>query len=63
MKRGEVWWHEPPDDKRRPVLILTRAEAIVPGAPLDVSRGAPGKSAAPSMPRGLRFPYSVEMTI
>jgi mRNA interferase MazF len=28
MRRGEVWWHEPPDDKRRPVLILTRAEAI-----------------------------------
>jgi mRNA-degrading endonuclease toxin of MazEF toxin-antitoxin module len=20
MRRGEVWWHEPPDDKRRPVL-------------------------------------------
>ncbi|HEY5343010.1 MAG TPA: type II toxin-antitoxin system PemK/MazF family toxin [Solirubrobacteraceae bacterium] len=28
MRRDEVWWHEPPDDKRRPVLILTRAEAI-----------------------------------
>lgn len=28
MRRGEVWWHEPPDDKRRPVLILTRTEAI-----------------------------------
>jgi mRNA-degrading endonuclease toxin of MazEF toxin-antitoxin module len=28
MRRGEVRWHEPPDDKRRPVLILTRAEAI-----------------------------------
>ncbi len=28
MKRGEVWWHEPPDDKRRPVSILTRDEAI-----------------------------------
>ena len=28
MRRGEVWWHELPDDKRRPVLILTRAEAI-----------------------------------
>jgi mRNA interferase MazF len=30
MRRGEVWWHEPPDDKRRPVLILTRTEAIEP---------------------------------
>jgi mRNA interferase MazF len=28
MRRGEVWWHEPPDDKRRPVLVLTRDEAI-----------------------------------
>lgn len=28
MRRGEVWWHEPPHEKRRPVLILTRSEAI-----------------------------------
>jgi mRNA interferase MazF len=28
VKRGEVWWYEPPDAKRRPVLILTRDEAI-----------------------------------
>jgi mRNA interferase MazF len=28
VKRGDVWWHEPPDSKRRPVLILTRDEAI-----------------------------------
>ncbi len=28
MKRGEIWWHEPPDSKRRPVLILTRDEAV-----------------------------------
>ncbi len=28
MRRGEVWWHDPPDSKRRPVLILTRDEAI-----------------------------------
>jgi mRNA-degrading endonuclease toxin of MazEF toxin-antitoxin module len=20
VRRGEVWWHEPPDSKRRPVL-------------------------------------------
>lgn len=26
--RGEVWWHEPPDDEPRPFLILTRNEAI-----------------------------------
>jgi mRNA interferase MazF len=28
VRRGEVWWHEPPEQKRRPVLILTRNEAI-----------------------------------
>lgn len=28
MKRGEVWWHEPPEEKVRPVVILTRNEAI-----------------------------------
>jgi mRNA interferase MazF len=28
MRRGDVWWHEPPDEKRRPVLILTREEAV-----------------------------------
>jgi len=28
VRRGEVWWHEPPDCKRRPVLILTRDEAV-----------------------------------
>ncbi len=28
MRRGEVWWHEPPDAKARPVLILTRDDVI-----------------------------------
>lgn len=28
VRRGEVWWAEHPDRKRRPVLILTRSEAI-----------------------------------
>lgn len=28
MKRGEVWWYERPDEKRRPALILTRDESI-----------------------------------
>lgn len=26
--RGEVWWGEAPDAKRRPYLVLTRDEAI-----------------------------------
>ena len=28
MKRGEVWWFEHPDRKRRPACVLTRSEAI-----------------------------------
>jgi mRNA interferase MazF len=28
VRWGEVWWHEPPQEKRRPVLVLTRDEAI-----------------------------------
>lgn len=28
MKRGEIWWFEEPDQKRRPYLVLTRDEAI-----------------------------------
>lgn len=28
MKRGEVWWYEHPNQKRRPVAILTRDAAL-----------------------------------
>jgi mRNA interferase MazF len=28
VARGEIWWYEPPDAKRRPFLVLTRDEAI-----------------------------------
>lgn len=28
MRRGEVWWYEPPLEKSRPVLILTRDDVI-----------------------------------
>ena len=28
VRRGEVWWFEPPEAKRRPVVILTRDEVI-----------------------------------
>ncbi len=28
VARGEVWWYEHPDAKRRPYLVLTRSEAI-----------------------------------
>lgn len=30
MRRGEVWWVEPPDAGRRPHLILTRDAAVGP---------------------------------
>ena len=29
MKRGEVWWYEPPETKRRPHLIVTR-DSVIP---------------------------------
>ncbi len=28
VARGEIWWHEAPEEKRRPHLILTRNEGI-----------------------------------
>ena len=28
VRRGEVWWYEPPEFKRRPVVILTRDGVI-----------------------------------
>ncbi len=28
MNRGEVWWAESPNDKRRPYLVITRQAAI-----------------------------------
>ncbi len=28
VARGEIWWYEPPDEKRRPYLILTRTAGI-----------------------------------
>lgn len=28
MRRGEIWWAEPPGERPRPVVILTRDRAI-----------------------------------
>lgn len=28
IKRGDVWWYESPWDKRRPVCVVTRDQAI-----------------------------------
>jgi mRNA interferase MazF len=28
VTRGEIWWLESPDEKRRPVLLLTRSRLI-----------------------------------
>lgn len=28
VSRGDVWWYEPPESKRRPALVVTRQEGI-----------------------------------
>lgn len=28
LQRGDVWWYEPPDSQRRPVVILTRNSVL-----------------------------------
>ena len=28
VARGEIWWHELPDENRRPYLVITRDEGI-----------------------------------
>ncbi|HTA97197.1 MAG TPA: type II toxin-antitoxin system PemK/MazF family toxin [Solirubrobacteraceae bacterium] len=28
VNRGDVWWYEPPENKRRPALVVTRQKAI-----------------------------------
>lgn len=28
VARGEIWWHEAPDEQRRPYLVLTRDQGI-----------------------------------
>lgn len=54
VARGEIWWYEHPDAGRRPMLILTRSEAVpvlnqilavpatstVRGIPTEVELGA-----------------------
>lgn len=48
MKRGEVWWHEPPDEKPRPVVVLTREAHLtqriteLDAAKMDAVCRAPG---------------------
>jgi mRNA interferase MazF len=29
VNRGEIWWYEPPDGKRRPFLIISR-DVVIP---------------------------------
>lgn len=49
VQRGDIWWHEPPEEKARPVLILSRAAAVpvmakVLAAPLTTTvRGIPSE--------------------
>lgn len=52
VRRGEVWWFETPGEKARPVLLLTRPEAldalaavvVVPAT--SVIRGLPSELAS-----------------
>lgn len=52
VERGEIWWYEEPDSKRRPVLILTRSAAL---PVLNQVIGVP----ATTRPRGI--PTEVEI--
>lgn len=54
MRRGEVWWYEPPDEKPRPVLILTHDEAVE--RLLDVI-------AMPATGAIRRWPHEVELGV
>jgi mRNA interferase MazF len=29
VRRGDIWWYEPPDAKRRPFLVVSR-DAVIP---------------------------------
>lgn len=66
VKRGDVWWAETPEMRRRPVLILTRSEAIdvvskVLVAPATTTiRGIPSELAvdrADGMPKESAFSF------
>ena len=67
VKRGEIWLYEfKPPDKRRPVLVLTRAEVIdllrtVMVAPITSAiRGAPSEVLV-GVDEGLKGPSAVNL--
>ncbi|MDH4277584.1 MAG: type II toxin-antitoxin system PemK/MazF family toxin [Acidimicrobiia bacterium] len=52
VARGEVWWHEGPDEKRRPYLVLTRDEGI---AVLNQFLAVPATRVIRSIPTEVRL--------
>ncbi len=52
VARGEVWWHEAPDETRRPYLILTRDEGI---AVLNQVLAVPATRVIRSIPTEVRL--------
>jgi len=47
VRRGEIWWYEPPDRKARPFLVLTR-DSVLPA--LERLLAAPTTSRARGIP-------------
>lgn len=52
VTRGEIWWYEPPDEKPRPYLILTRDEAL---SVLNRVHGVPTTSTVRGIPSEVRL--------
>jgi mRNA-degrading endonuclease toxin of MazEF toxin-antitoxin module len=52
--RGEVWWHEPPEDEPRPFVILTRNEAIAGLEKLVAVPTFPGGNQGGSLARAVQ---------
>jgi mRNA interferase MazF len=59
VARGEIWWYEPPDEKPRPYLILTRDQAL---SVLDRVHGVPTTSNVRGIPSEVRLSPDDGMT-
>lgn len=52
VAHGEIWWHEAPEEKRRPYLVMTRNEGI---AVLNQVIAAPATGVIRSIPTEVRL--------